>query len=152
MATTALLAAASLLGGAAAGVAGAHRRGPPPPPGPPLAPSSRDADWQQPFARADMLYDAGPRPDFERLNPIENCTARGCGPNGCDGKSNCSALWWPGLGNGFLGGIAQGPTLRIAGLFSGDYGARAHRPSRPPRLPVMSGVGEQVGTPRTKAT
>ena len=52
---------------------------PSPPTGPPLPPTSRDTDWQRPFARADLLYAAGPRPDFETLSPIENCTARGCG-------------------------------------------------------------------------
>ncbi len=41
-----------------------------------------------------------------------------CGPT-TEENTNCTALWWPGLGNGFLGGIAQGPTLRIAGLYSG---------------------------------
>ena len=109
---------------------------PSPPTGPPLPPTSRDTDWQRPFARADLLYAAGPRPDFETLSPIENCTARGCGPSGCDGKSKCSALWWPGLGNGFLGGIAQGPTLRIAGFYSGDYGRySAYKGDQLPRVP-----------------
>ena len=79
----------------------------------PVPPSPRDADWLAPFRRADLLYHPGPRPDFAALRPIENCTV--------GGSVNCSALWWPGLGNGFLGGIAQGPTLRIAGLYSGFY-------------------------------
>eukprot|EP01052_Picozoa_sp_SAG31_P052168 SAG31_NODE_12750_length_919_cov_1.257317_1_plen_215_part_10 len=109
---------------------------PAPPIGPPVPPSSRDADWQQLFERADLLYAPGPRPDFEALKPIENCTARGCGPSGCDGKSTCPALWWPGLGNGFLGGIAQGPTLRIAGYYSGDYGRySAYKGDQLPRVP-----------------
>ena len=95
---------------------------PSPPTSPPVPPSSRDPDWVGPFAAADLLYSPTGRPDFEALVPIENCTGRECGKDGCDGRSNCSALWWPGLGNGFLGGIAQGPTLRIAGLYSGDYG------------------------------
>jgi hypothetical protein len=45
--------------------------------------------------------------------------------------SACPALWWPGLGNGFLGTIAQSPSLRIAGYFSGNYSrysAGAHVP------------------------
>eukprot|EP01051_Picozoa_sp_SAG22_P004748 SAG22_NODE_262_length_13373_cov_11.716965_10_plen_822_part_00 len=88
---------------------------PSPPTGPPVPPSPRDADWQRPFERADLLYSPGPRPDFEKLLPIENCT-------NIPAEENCTALWWPGLGNGFLGGIAQGPTLRIAGFHSGAYG------------------------------
>jgi hypothetical protein len=137
MYTRIILARRLVLALAAAVVAPACGQLPPSPPtGPPLPPTSRDADWQQPFARADLLYAAGPRPDFEALGPVENCTARGCGPGGCDGKSKCSALWWPGLGNGFLGGIAQGPTLRIAGLYSGDYGRySAYKGDQLPRVP-----------------
>jgi trehalose/maltose hydrolase-like predicted phosphorylase len=93
-----------------------HAQLPPSPStGLPVPPSSRDADWAQPFGRADLLYHPGPRPDFENLPPIERC-----GPT-AEENTNCTALWWPGLGNGFLGGIAQGPTLRIAGYTSGFY-------------------------------
>ena len=101
---------------AAAASTDAVRQLPPRPPASspaPVPPSPRDADWLAPFRRADLLYHPGPRPDFAALRPIENCTV--------GGTVNCSALWWPGLGNGFLGGIAQGPTLRIAGLYSGFY-------------------------------
>lgn len=94
---------------------------PSPPTNPPVPPTSRDPDWLPPFQRADLLYSPGPRPDFEALLPIENCT-ESCPDSGCDFKSKCSALWWPGLGNGFLGSIAQGPTLRISGFHSGYHG------------------------------
>lgn len=86
---------------------------PSPPTSPPLPPSPRDPDWVAPFQSADLLYQPGARPDFEALLPIENCTESG---------QLCTALWWPGLGNGFLGGIAQGPTLRISGYHSGYHG------------------------------
>lgn len=109
------------------------------PPSPPTSapvPPTSDPDWLRPFEQADLLYHPGPRPDFEALRPVENCTARGCGPSGCDGKSQCTALWWPGLGNGFLGSIAQGPTLRISGFYSGDYGRySAYKGDQEPRVP-----------------
>ena len=82
---------------------------------------TEDSDWVVPFKQADLLYLNGGRPDFEKLNPIENCTGGKNRTHGTD-NDNCTALWWPGLGNGFVGGIAQAPTLRIAGYYSGDYG------------------------------
>jgi hypothetical protein len=104
-----------VVAGAAGGSSSTTQRRPPSPPTepPPVPPSARDRDWIRPFERADLLYHAGPRPDFAKLLPMERC-----GPTTQD-NTNCTALWWPGLGNGFLGGIAQGPTLRIAGLYSG---------------------------------
>ena len=95
-------------------------------------PSSRDPDWQLPFAQADLLYLAGCRPNFELLNPIENCTGGKNRSRPENKDTNCSALWWPGLGNGFLGSIAQSPTLRIAGYYSGDYGRYTAGKTIPP--------------------
>jgi hypothetical protein len=112
---------------------GAAQLPPSPPTSLPVAPSPRDPDWLQLFESADLLYHPGPRPDFETLLPIENCTNI---PPNCPldkkGTCNCTALWWPGLGNGFLGAIAQGPTLRIAGLHSGAYGRYTAGKTEPP--------------------
>ena len=89
-----------------------------------LRPSERDPDWQAAFDCADLLYSEDGRPDFEKLLPIENCTAQD--------DSKCTALWYPGLGNGFLGSIAQSPTIRIAGYLSGDYGRYTAGKTIPP--------------------
>ena len=93
-----------------------------------------DADWIAPFERADLLFSPESRPDFETLTPMENCTGCEWANGTCTRQhdTNCSALWWPGLGNGFLGGIAQAPTLRIAGFFSGDYGRYTAGKTIPP--------------------
>ena len=96
-----------------------------------FAPSSRDADWLTAFQRADLLYADGPRPDFEALLPIQNCTG-GANRTHLPDNDTCTALWWPGLGNGFLGGIAQSPTLRIAGYISGNYGRYTAGKTIPP--------------------
>ena len=137
------MAAPLLLLAAAAGTATAQLP-PLPPTGPPVPPSSRDPDWAGPFAAADLLYSPGPRLDFEALLPIENCTnmQSDC-PVGPSGSCNCTALWWPGLGNGFLGGIAQGPTLRIAGYFSGAYGRYSAGHTVPPVPDPKSGFSNK---------
>lgn len=105
----------------------------------PVAPSPLDADWLEDFNRADLLFSPNGRPDFEKLPPIENCT--GCAPGHrgvCRNRdhvkdSTCPALWHPGLGNGFLGSIAQSPTLHISGFFSGDYGRYTAGKTIPPQ-------------------
>ena len=108
---------------------------PAPPPAPPLlAPSARDPDWRAAYRRAELLYDEGPRPDFSAPAMwAERCTQ--IWPNR---SSVCPALWArPGLGNGFLGTIAQSPTIRIAGFYSGDsvdnprYSCTASLPPQP---------------------
>lgn len=127
-----------------------HAQLPPSPPtSPPIPPSSRDPDWLRLFERADLLYHPGPRPDFEALPPIENCTniepdcVFNLDDNGEKTTCNCTALWWPGLGNGFLGGIAQGATLRIAGLHSGDYGRYTAGGTEPPVPDPLSGFSNK---------
>lgn len=103
---------------------------------PPVAPSARDADWLMPFRSADLLYHPGPRPDFEALTPMEKC-GRDAIPQ--PENNTCAALWWPGLGNGFVGGIAGGPTLRIAGFYSGWYARNYSLPPKP-----ANGFSEKV--------
>merc|ERR1719201_1475036 len=74
-----------------------------------VSPTSQDPDWQLQFQQADLLYFAGPRPNFKTLPPVERC----------------------------------GPTLRIAGLYSGFYVKNGTAPPVP-----ANGFSEKIFSSR----